>query len=129
MVAAHHHQISTTRGTKWLDKSLEPLFTKYLPKNLCFQPHAEEYPVPRCTDQIYIMPTTKQYAKKLLTGILTYAAAVMDKNKFSKFPMKHQDKNTKYIWWMHVSKIEKPAHNYSNYHQYHYQNQHHYHVQ
>jgi len=44
------------------------------------------------------MLTTKQYAEKLLTSIPTYAAAVTNKNKFLKFPMKHHDKNLKYVF-------------------------------
>jgi len=82
---------------KWLDNSLEVLFTKYLPRNSLFQPHPD-YPFPRRTNRINVTPTTKQYAEKLLTGIPTYAAAVTDKNKFSKFPTKHNSTIPKYIF-------------------------------
>jgi len=55
---------------KQLDESLKPLFTRFLPKNPCSQPHLD-YPFPQCTDRINFMPTTKQYMEKLLTGIPT----------------------------------------------------------
>jgi len=34
----------------------------------------------------------------LLTGIPTYAAAIVDKNKFSKFPTQHHDKTPRYVY-------------------------------
>jgi len=81
---------------QWIDNSLGR-FTKFLPQNPQFQLHPD-YPVPRHTDRINLNPTTKQYAEKLLTGIPTYAAAVIDKNKFSKFPTKHHDKTLRYVY-------------------------------
>jgi len=60
---------------------------------------------------INVKLTTKQYAEKLLTGIPTYAMAVIDKNKFLKFPMKHHNKNPKYLFdeWMFPKLKPPPA--------------------
>ena len=76
---------------------MELLFTQFLPKNPRFQPHLE-YPIPRCTDQISVNATTKQYAAKLLNSIPNYGTSGKDKDKFSKFPTKHQDKTPKYVF-------------------------------
>jgi len=94
--------LTTTRhhlheARQWLDQNLEPLFTRFLPKNLQFQPHTE-YPIPRRTDRISVTATTKEYAAKLLNSIPNYGNNTNDKDKFSKFPMKHQDKNPKYVF-------------------------------
>jgi len=62
-------------------------------------------------DCINVTPTTKQYAKKLLTGISTYAAAVTNKDTFSKFPTKHHDKNPKYIFDERMFPKLKSPHN------------------
>jgi len=79
----------------WLDKNLEPLFTRYLTKNPQYQPHTE-FPIPRRMDRISVNPTTQQYAEKLMNSIPNYTANATDKDKFSKFPIKHHDKNPKY---------------------------------
>jgi len=80
-----------------IDQNMEPLFTHFLPKNPRFAPHSN-YPIPRRTDRISINTTTKQYAAKLVNSIPNYGTTGKDKDKFSKFPTKHQDKNPKYIY-------------------------------
>jgi len=82
---------------QWIDNSFKPLYTKFLPQNPSFQPHPD-YPVPRRTNRINLNPTTKQYAEKMLTSIPVYAAAVSEKNKFSKFPAQHHDKTPRYVY-------------------------------
>ncbi len=71
----------------WVDISLEPLFTRYLPKNPRFRPHAE-YPIPIRTDRIQPSATTNDYAAKLASSIPTNLSTGKDTDKFSKFPAK-----------------------------------------
>jgi len=82
---------------KWLDESLEPLFTCYLTKNQNFQSHLD-YPIPQCTDRISCNEMTKQDAAKLMHSIPNYGNTNKDSDKFSKFPMKHHNKNPKYMF-------------------------------
>jgi len=90
-------KLNLPEARQWINNSFEPLYMKFLPQNPCFQLHPD-YPVPRRTDCINLNPTTKQYAEKLLIGIPTYAAAVTEKNKFSKFPTQHHDKIPWYVY-------------------------------
>jgi len=79
----------------WIDSNLEPLFTRYLPKNQRFQPHPE-YAVPIRTDQIQTTATTTDYTAKFASSIPTNLHAGKDKDKFSKFPTKPNTKHPKY---------------------------------
>jgi len=82
---------------QWLDENLEPLFLHHLSKNPQFQPHPE-FNIPRRTDRISVNSTTQKYAEKLVNSIPTYTNTATDKDKFSKFPTKHNSKNPKYVF-------------------------------
>jgi len=79
----------------WIDSNLDPLFTRFLPTNPRFQPHTE-YAVPIRTDRIQTTTTTTNYAAKLASSIPNTIHVGKDKDKFSKFPTKPNNKHPKY---------------------------------
>jgi len=92
----------------WIDGNLEPLFTRFLPKNPRFRPHPE-YPIPTRTDRLLTTATTNDYAAKLASSIPNYSNNGKAIDKFSKFPSKPAHKQPRYAYDPNQFPKIKPA--------------------
>jgi len=81
----------------WIDGNLEPLYTRFLPKNPRFRPHPD-HPIPTRTDRLLTTANTTDYAAKLASTIPNHSNNGKDKDKFSKFPSKPTHRQPRYAY-------------------------------